>query len=210
MEKEFWQEKWQADEIGFHQDQVHPLLKKHLFKIRAGENKRVFVPLCGKSRDMLYWANHGYKVVGLELSAIAAEAFYQENGLSFAQSEIDQFQLFSNTEIEILCGDFFTVSRAQLGGVSSVFDRAALIALPAPMRQGYVEKMKTLLQAGTEILLIALEYEKNLVNAPPFSIADEEIFELYSGWCDIKLLEKAEAEVKGKPCFERVYRMEVR
>jgi hypothetical protein len=67
-----------------------------------------------------------------------------------------------------------------------------------------------LLTAGTEILLIALEYEENLVKAPPFSVADEEIFELYNGWCDIRLLEKAGAQVKGKPCFERFYNMKVR
>ncbi|NKB37551.1 MAG: thiopurine S-methyltransferase [Gammaproteobacteria bacterium] len=210
MEKEFWQDKWQADDIAFHQDQAHPFLEKHLSEFKAGEKARVFVPLCGKSNDMLFWAKHRYEVIGLELSPIAAEAFYSENGISFKQSVTEGFQLFSASQIQILCGDYFSVSARHIGSVSTVFDRAALIALPPVMRRDYADKMRSLLAAGTEIFLIALEYEQDLVKAPPFSISDEEILELYNSWCNIRLMEKAEAQVKGKPCFERFYRMEVR
>ena len=85
-----------------------------------------------------------------------------------------------------------------------------MIALPEEMRIAYVKKMQTLLMPGTQILLISLEYEKGLVNSPPHTVLETEVTELYSDWCDVYLLERAVAEVKGKPCHELVYRLTVR
>ena len=209
MEKTFWQEKWQANEIAFHQQQPHPLLEKYADLICPGEQERVFVPLCGKSVDMLRLTRDGACVTGLELSGIAARAFFSENEITVEVESEGDFERFCSAKIEILCGDYFAVSAALLGQVSVVYDRAALIAMPPAMRGQYVDKLKSLLSGGEQIFLIALEYEEGLVNAPPFSVSDAEIHSLYQDWCEIEMLERSEAEVKGKPCFERLYKMEV-
>ena len=41
----------------------------------------VLVPLCGKSRDLLWLAQHDFRVTGIEISPIAVEGFFRENGL---------------------------------------------------------------------------------------------------------------------------------
>jgi thiopurine S-methyltransferase len=210
MKQEFWQEKWQANEIGFHQDVVHPLLVKYLATLSLEKGSRVFVPLCGKSRDIICVREQGYEVIGLELSELAVESFFSENDILANSSESSDFNHFKARSIEILCGDFFSLTQKLLGNISAVFDRAALIALPEEMRIAYVKKMQTLLMPGTQILLISLEYEKGLVNSPPHTVLETEVTELYSDWCDVYLLERAVAEVKGKPCHELVYRLTVR
>ena len=209
MEKSFWQEKWQANEIGFHQPTPHPLLEKYASLIQAGERAHVFVPLCGKSVDMLRLGRDGVRVTGLELSHIAAKAFFTENQIAMEIASEGEFERFRSDGIEILCGDFFAVSAEQLGNVTAVYDRAALIALPPAMRGKYVRKLCSLLSGGEQIFLIAIEYKEGLVNAPPFSVSDAEIHSLYQDWGHIELLETRVAEVKAQPCVERLFKIEV-
>ena len=209
MEHQFWQKKWDSNEIGFHQDAPHPLLEKHFPSLGLQAGSRVFVPLCGKSSDMITLKNQGYKVVGLELSEIAVQAFFSENQLDVQMGEDEHYKRFQSANIEIMCGDFFAVTSDSLGKVSAVFDRAALIALPAEMRRRYVAQIQQLALPCTQIMLIALEYEQDLINPPPFSVYQDEVNALYDSWCDVELLEKAAAVVKGKPCNELAYRLMV-
>ena len=210
MKQKFWQDKWQANEIGFHQDVAHPLLVKYLSALNLEKDSRVFVPLCGKSRDMICVREQGYEVIGLELSELAVESFFSENDMLANSSESSGFNHFKARNIEILCGDFFSLTQNLLGNISAVFDRAALIALPKEMRIAYVKKMQTLLMPGTQILFISLEYEQGLISSPPHTVLETEVTELYSDWCDVNLLERAVATVKGKPCHELVYQLTVR
>lgn len=209
MKQEFWQEKWQANEIGFHQDAPHPLLKKHFSALALQRGARVFVPLCGKSSDMICLQEQGYGVVGLELSEIAVQSFFSENNLEVNISEVEGYKRFQSENIEVLCGDFFSVRCELLGDIAAVFDRAALIALPPEMRVQYAEKMQQLMEPGTDMLMIALEYEQGIINPPPFAVVQDEVMTLYSSWCEIELLEKASAIVKGKPCHELAYQLKV-
>ena len=74
MEPQFWHDRWDADEIGFHQDFPHPLLLRHWPAACIAPLSRVLVPLCGKSPDLDWLSDHGYEVVGVELSEVAARA----------------------------------------------------------------------------------------------------------------------------------------
>ncbi len=65
MDKQFWIEKWHANEIGFHQEDVNPYLQTWWDKLQINPGGTVFVPLCGKSRDMLWLLKQGYKVIGI-------------------------------------------------------------------------------------------------------------------------------------------------
>ena len=80
MKKEFWLERWERQEIGFHQSEINPYLCQYWNEVHAARESEVFVPLCGKSRDMLWLRKQGHTVLGVELSAIAAQAFFKENG----------------------------------------------------------------------------------------------------------------------------------
>jgi|TARA_R100000501_G_C2608374_1_gene103581 thiopurine S-methyltransferase len=47
MEKKYWEEKWQAQELGFHLSFVHPILKRNLAAFDSPAGATVFLSLCG-------------------------------------------------------------------------------------------------------------------------------------------------------------------
>ena len=79
MHHEFWHQRWQQNQIGFHKPETNPYLQRYWPKLPLSPGCRVFVPLCGKSNDMLWLLGMGYQVVGVELSPLAVESFFSDN-----------------------------------------------------------------------------------------------------------------------------------
>lgn len=189
MEKDFWFERWELEQIGFHQDEINPHLKQHGDRLGG----RVFVPLCGKSRDMSWLAKQGAEVLGVELSPIAVRAYFEENGLSATCRPCGKFESHEAENIRILCGDFFELGRDDLKGVSAVYDRASMIALPPGMRERYVHHMTSILPEGAKILLITLDYPQGEMAGPPFAVSADEVERLYRDFFSMECI----AEVDG-------------
>ncbi len=81
MDPAFWQERWKNQDIGFHQPEFHALLQKYWSRLDLRPGSPVFVPLCGKSLDMVWLAQQGHRVIGAELSELAIDDFFAERGL---------------------------------------------------------------------------------------------------------------------------------
>ena len=190
MQKEFWLERWQQNQIGFHQDAVNPALREYAGELKLSPGDLVFVPLCGKSHDLDWLRQQGYRVLGVELSTIAAKDFFTEHGEEPGISTRDGFQSYRSGDIEILCGDYFDLGADMFTGVRAVFDRAALIAMPPDMRPAYVEKIAELVSPGTRILLVTMEYPENQMQGPPFSVPEENVRELYGNAFRISVLQE--------------------
>ncbi len=180
MKHEFWHERWEQDQIGFHQQEINGYLTRHWAELGLPDGAPVFVPLCGKSLDMLWLREQGHPVFGIELSRKALEAFFHENDIEPSVNETERFSEFSSEQLTLFAGDYFQLSREDLGQIHAVFDRASLIALPPAMRADYVNKMGELLTPGAHILLITMQYEEGTLEGPPFSVAEEEVTALYS------------------------------
>jgi thiopurine S-methyltransferase len=188
MKKEFWLERWDKKEIGFHQNEVNPYLLQHWQDLPPSKNKEVFVPLCGKSLDMLWLRDQGFLVHGVELSAIAAQSFFQESGLIPEQNSNNKFECYNASGIRILCGDFFDLEKADLANVQKVYDRASLVALPPELRERYVRHLVSILQPGSQILLLTFDYPQSEMSGPPFAVSLEEVKDLYNKQAEIAVL----------------------
>ena len=210
MEHQFWHEKWEINELGFHQDDFNPPLVKHWRTLDIPAGSKVFVPLCGKSRDMLWLAGQGYDVLGVELSEIAARTFFEEHGMDATRHEAGPFICYESDQIQIYCGDFFLLTPAMLHDVVAVFDRGSLIALPAHMRIKYVDKLNGLLQPGSKTLLLTISYQDGQIAAPPHQVYDDEVKALYQPWCEVEFLEESETVVKGHTCPQSTYLLQVK
>jgi thiopurine S-methyltransferase len=175
VEPEFWHGRWERGETGWHHDDFNPHLQAHWSRLGAQPGCRVLVPLCGKSRDLLWLAGEGHSVTGVEISPVAVRAFFEENGLSAKVSRNGAFQRWRADEIEILLGDFFHLTPGDLEAVGAVYDRASLIALPPPMRRHYAEHLAALFTPGVRDLLITLEYPQHEMQGPPFSVSEDEV-----------------------------------
>lgn len=188
MENNFWLERWERGETGFHQNEINPYLCKFWPEFGLANGSRVFVPLCGKSQDMLWLRKQGHQVLGVELSAIAVQAFFRENGYTPRQITSGKFDRCETEGIRILCGDFFDLSSDDVANVSAVYDRASLIALPPEMRMRYVRHLVSILPTATQILLITVDYPQPEMQGPPFSVSSGEVEALYREFAEVRLL----------------------
>ena len=187
MEADFWHNRWENNLTGFHLNEVNPHLKANWSTLNLKAGSRVFVPLCGKSLDLIWLSEQGHDVIGCELSILAVEAFFSENKLTVERSQIGDLELWQSEKISIFCGDIFHLTPELLGEVDAVYDRASLIALPPAMRQDYAAKMSELTQWSPK-LLITLEYEQIKMDGPPFSVSENEVNALYKANYQVKQL----------------------
>ena len=181
MKAQFWLEKWSNQETGFHLDSAHPLLQKFYSQV-FNPKEGVFVPLCGKSSDLAFFAEKGSYTLGCELAEKAVRAFFSSQNKTDDKklqiSDIAKFQLYQLNNIEILIGDYFDLQAKQLESCKTIYDRAALIALPELMRKDYVEHMRNIIPHA-KMLLITLGYPQHEMNGPPFSVLKEEVKQLF-------------------------------
>jgi thiopurine S-methyltransferase len=181
MDSNFWLERWAKHEIGFHQARTNDYLVEYWPRLGIPDDATVFVPLCGKTLDMRWLRERGHRVLGVELARTACEEFFAEWGVVPDVTRSGKFDRFEARGITLLCGDFLDLTSEDVREVRATFDRAALIALPPPLRRAYVQRLREILPPQTTILLIAPEYDQRQMNGPPFAVGLEEIHALFSG-----------------------------
>jgi len=214
MEPAFWHRKWADNQIGFHQAEASPYLQRYWPALGLAAGSRVLVPLCGKSLDLAWLAGQGHRVLGVELSRRAVEDFFLEHGLAAQVSQHGAFEVWRSGDVELWCGDVFALQAEDVADCAGLYDRAALIALPAPMRERYKAMLTTLMPVGGKGMLVTLDYDQALLAGPPFSVGDAEVRQGFAGW-RIEALEANEL-IDESPKFqqagitsllERVYRL---
>ena len=203
VKKEFWLERWEREEIGFHQDEFNPYLRQYWQDLNLARDSEVFVPLCGKSRDMRWLREQGHQILGVELSAIAVQAFFKENGYTPQHGTRGKFDRCEADGIRILCGDFFDLTKDDLANVTGVYDRASLIALPPEMRERYVRHLVSILPPATQTLLITLDYPEPEMQGPPFSVFPGEVEALYREHAEVRLLAQADVLAQNQRFQQR-------
>ena len=211
MEHNFWHQRWQNKQIGFHLAEANPLLVRHFARLEVKQGARLFLPLCGKTLDIAWLLNQGYSIVGVELSQIAIDELFANLGMSPKIEMLgDVLHYSANTpeqSIDIFVGDIFAVTPSMLGKVDAVFDRAALVALPEEMRQHYAMQIMAL-SAHAPQLLVCFVYDQSLQAGPPFSVDSTIVSSLYGKFYDFTLLENVTVDggLKGVcPADEEVW-----
>jgi thiopurine S-methyltransferase len=199
MEASFWHQRWENNEIAFHEKEANPLLVKYVAALSLAKGSRVFVPLCGKTLDIHWLLSQGYRVAGAELSTIAIEQLFKELGVEPQVSSAGDVDHYRAPNIDIFVGDIFHVSRKVLGPVDAIYDRAALVALPEDLRKRYTAHVTAMTDQAPQ-LLICYEYDQRLMEGPPFSISNEEVERHYRDRYKLTLLESRDVPggLKGK------------
>lgn len=188
MDAAFWHQKWEANEIGFHEGEANRLLVKYFNALSLAEGRRVFVPLCGKTLDIAWLLSNGFRVAGAELVESAIEQLFSELGIEPEISEVGGVKRYSAKNIDIFVGDIFAVSSEILGSVDAIYDRAALVALPEEIRRRYTGHLMDI-SDGTPQLLLTFEYDQSVMDGPPFSISNEEVIQHYGDRYELTLME---------------------
>ena len=206
MDSKFWKSRWAEGRIGFHEGKPNDYLVRHHDKIVTFP--RVLVPLCGKAEDLAYLAVKGHEVVGVELVEDAVKAFFAEHGLTPHVEQADAFVKYEAPSITIFVGDFFATTRALLGAIDAVWDRAALVALPDDTRRRYVDHVRALLPKGGRVLLLGFEYDPTRMEGPPFSVEEPEVRALYDR-CAVEFLSEGPDPRGRADAMERCFSITV-
>ncbi|NYT58262.1 thiopurine S-methyltransferase [Alcaligenaceae bacterium] len=216
MEADFWLARWREEQTGFHQQRVTPLLMKYWPTLDLAPGCRVLVPLCGKSLDMIWLAEQGHEVLGIELAQQPIEQFFAENNMQATVHETAEGTHYRSGNIEVICGDIFGIGAATLGTCQGAYDRAALVALPPDMRARYATHVYSQLAPDYRGLLLTLDYEQSEMDGPPFAVNDTQVQDLYAGHSQARLIDQR-AILDKEPKFKErgltrldtlVYRLE--
>jgi len=199
MEKQFWEEKWRAQELGFHLPFVHPILKRNLAAFNLPAGATVFLPLCGKTLDIGWLLDQGLRVVGVELSELAVNQLFESLGVRPDVSPWGDGRMWRHGALTVFQGDVFALTAGDLGDVAMVYDRAALVALPAAMRERYAAHLATVTARAPQ-LLITFEYDQNRMDGPPFSVPAEDVERLYGSSHVLECLSRKDV-IDDQPAF---------
>jgi len=178
MQPEFWKARWSEGKIGFHEGAPNTFLTRHAARI--ADRRRILVPLCGKTEDLAFLAAHDHEVIGIELVEDAVKAFFAEHGTTPTVTRRGPIASYVAGAITIFAGDLFAVTEADVGAIDAIYDRAALVALPADLRKKYVTHLQHLVPARTKSLLVSLEYPQDKFEGPPFSVVEAEVRTLFA------------------------------
>ena len=209
MDPNFWHKRWEKNEIGFHQSAVNVLLSDHFSGLSLPQTSRVFVPLCGKTRDIAWLLSQGHRVVGVELSKLAVEELFVDLGVAPKISVQGELLRYSAPGLEIFVGDIFELSGYLLGRVDAIYDRAALVAFPTEMRGRYGAHVAAITQLAPQFL-ICFEYDQAVMNGPPFSIDRQKVHDVYGAHYQIEPITNRDVAggLKGKcPAQETVWHL---
>lgn len=199
MEPTFWHNKWKKNDIGFHNDHVHPLLAKHWQRLNVVQGSRIFIPLCGKTTDITWLLSQGHQIVGVELSQYAINQLFNDLGVVPHINHIGNFTHYQSENIDIYVGDIFDLTTELVGAIDAVYDRAALVALPFTMRTRYSKHLLSITQSAPQIV-ICFEYDQRQIDGPPFSIDHHELRQHYARFYRLNFIEAVNVEggLKGK------------
>jgi thiopurine S-methyltransferase len=180
MKPQFWHDRWRIGQIGFHQSMVEPELELHWPALGLSPQSRILVPLCGKTLDMAWLRERGHHVLGIDISAIAIEAFCLENGVLARRRALGgDLEVFEAAGYTLYRGDLFALTSEDTRGVTGVYDRASLMSWPPEIRPRYTDALSRLIAPGGVTLLVVLEYDQAQMSGPPFSVAKADVDALY-------------------------------
>ena len=199
VDNDFWFDCWEKNnKLGLNQEAPNATLIKYFSTLSLPKKSRVFVPLCGKSIDMIWLLEQNMEVVGVELSPLAIQAFFEENNLQYTKKTLGEFNLWQAKDrpITLLEGDIFLFESTDQSDLELlipapfdfVYDRASLIALPTKIRKNYYDLYKSLMGSKSKALLLTIEYESPKFEGPPFSVPEKEVISSLESVFNINLL----------------------
>ncbi|MBC7539902.1 MAG: hypothetical protein H7281_13855 [Bacteriovorax sp.] len=191
---QFWSERWLNNQIGFHMNGPHKSLIEFidLFKV----HKKIFVPLCGKSPDMIFLRQYGLEVIGVEFSEIAILDFIKENNLKMIKHEVRDLIFYEGDGFKIYQGNLFKLFEIDLAGVTCCYDRASMVAFNQQERVNYSQFLKDIVKDLTLILAPLLDYGEVLDAGPPFSVTARELNLLYGKNFELEVLRSDETPLR--------------
>ena len=190
---EDWLDRWDTGRTGWHESAGNRNLQAHW----QFTGRRVLVPLCGKTPDLLWLESQGNEVVGVELAEIAVEAFFAENALEYELDGNGPLPGYRCTtrNVTLYCGDYFEFDDEPF---DAHYDRGALIALSPELRPRYAAHTASLLTNDARQFVLTIDYDQSVCDGPPYAVSPGE---LLSYWSELRELARVDDTGNAPPKF---------
>ncbi|KAK2143824.1 hypothetical protein LSH36_810g00016 [Paralvinella palmiformis] len=190
-----WKKNWLTGQIGWHEGKGNRWLSSNINILTAGREKvKVFIPLCGKSKDIKCLADNGHDVVGVEVSPLALEQFFEENDIPFTVNPVPECNgsLYKSTDgkIQLYCCSIFDFNRNVAGIFDAVWDRGSMVALSPELLEKYQVLMESLMAPGCQYIFERLDYDKSGRSGSPHIVPMETLERLFGSKCNIEVIDK--------------------
>ncbi len=172
---EDWLNRWSIGRTGWHEPSGNRNLQAHW----QFTGRRVLVPLCGKTPDLLWLESRGNDVVGVELAELAVEAFFAENQLEYERisGSLPGYRCTTRS-VTLYCGDYFEFDH---GPFNAHYDRGALIALSPELRPRYAAHTASLLTDDARQFVLTIDYDDAVCDGPPYAVQADELLSYWAG-----------------------------
>ena len=168
----FWSQVWSEGTIRFHQKDYNSQMLA-FFKNIDLKDKSVFIPLAGKTKDILYFLERGANVVAIEFVEQAVIDFFEDNEILYTKMD----NLYQCENLKFYVMDFFDYKNEEKFDV--IYDRASQVVFAKELRPAYYKHIAKLLDTHTTLLLAAIYHEGPEDYGPPFKISQSEVMASY-------------------------------
>lgn len=201
---EYWVKRWDDNNTLWHQHDGNKLLWRSLhnllpskFPSRKPAELTVFVPLCGKAKDMYLLYEMGFTVVGVEYSPKGVDEFFAENQLKEGKKNNGSMRSTEDGRLMIGVGDLFSFSGDQshynplpYEKFDIIWDRGSFEATNSCDRERYASLLLSLLDKDGVYLMNTKVYDLNEYGGPPLAANTDDLRQFYGEKLDVVLLEK--------------------
>jgi len=188
----YWTTRYDSKTTGWLINNAHPFLLKNpdlllggrSDRVESENSKKIFVPLCGTTHDLLYLLSLGFEVFGVEGVKSCFEVLNERDGLGLVFNEKESTYETPDGRLKIYYGDLYKCPIEKWGPFDCVWDRASLIAIDMDFRPSYADIIKRSLGSNSldrefRYIIEVVSYDKSLFQGPPKCVTEEDLKTLY-------------------------------
>ena len=153
-------------------------------------NISLLLPMCGRSPDLLWLAEQGHTVTGIEWSERAVKQFFQDSEVMYSTEEcrftsgdkLGSIYRGVDVPVTIYCADLFSLKgHSSIGKFDCIWDHGSVGSFhpEKSQRADYVAVCDSMLKPGGKILLSTFDYEQSEHAAFPFACSERDVHEMY-------------------------------
>ena len=173
-EQDDWQKHYDENDLAWDLGEVaNPFVR--LWEDKVLTPGSLIVPGCGQGHEVIYFAERGFQVTGVDFSSGAVEL------LSESLSR-------KNLNAKVLHRNFFELDETYSKAYDALLEQTFFCAIHKDQRSAYVETVSRILKPGG--LLFGLFYETGEEGGPPFNTTEADIQNHFAAAFDIERLEK--------------------
>lgn len=195
---EFWDKRWVDGNSQWQENDGCELLWQNIdsimqkfFPTKKAEDLKVFIPLCGKAKDIYLFYKMGFTVVGIEFAPLPIKEFFDENEIAEVSTAKKPFTKSPDGRLILGEGDLFSFQaegKLPFPKYDIVWDRGSFVAINENDRERYAAFMKSLAGEGGIQIINIVEYDRAEYGGPPLASNQEELQNYYGADATIELL----------------------